>query len=365
VSVSADSPLPLLESMLACSSTSGQEGPLAALMQERMSKMGFDATIDQCGNILGEVGDPEGPRIMLIGHLDTVPGDVPLRRDGDLLFGRGAVDAKGPLATMVLAAAAAAEDGVPARFVVAGAVEEEVASSRGAHHLVATQPRPDALIVGEPNGWDGAGIAYKGRTGVTLDVRRPPAHTSAPAERAIEAAVGVWQAVREYLDGFPVQGEGDFDRPIAALTRIEGDIVRAKAEIVCRVPPGFDFEDFERHLDQITAGEPTRLDERTAAVEQDRRDPVVRALCASIRGAGARPRLKRKCGTCDMNIFVPAWNVPAAAYGPGDSALDHTDHEHVSITELDRAAGVLAEALASLPAVLAEAPAVPADPVAR
>jgi [amino group carrier protein]-lysine/ornithine hydrolase len=359
------SPLPLLESMLACSSPSGHEGPLAALMAERMAKLGFDASIDQCGNIIGEIGDPDGPRIMLIGHLDTVQGDVPLRRDGDLLFGRGAVDAKGPFATMVMAAAAAAEEGVPARFVVAGAVEEEVASSRGAHHLVATQPRPDALFVGEPNGWDGVGLAYKGRTGVTLDVRRPPAHTSAPAERAIEAAVGVWQAVREYLDGLPVQGGGDFDRPIAALTRIEGDIVRAKAEIVCRVPPGFDFEDFERQLDLLTAGEPTRLDERTAAVEQDRSDPVVRTLCGAIRRAGARPRLKRKCGTCDMNIFVPAWNVPAAAYGPGDSALDHTDHEHVSITELDRGAGILADALAALPGVLADAPVAPVDPVAR
>lgn len=362
---SADSPLPLLESMLACSSTSGHEGPLAALMEERMSKLGFDAGIDQCGNIIGEIGDPDGPTIMLMGHLDTVPGEVPLRRDGDHLFGRGAVDAKGPLATMVMAAVAAAEAGVQARFLVAGVVEEEVASSRGAHHLVASQPRPDALVVGEPNGWDGLGIAYKGRTGVTLDVRRPPAHTSAPAERAVEAAVGVWQAVRDYLDQLPVQGNGDFDRPIAALTRIDGDIIRAKAEIVCRVPPGFDFEDFERHLDHLTAGEPTRLDERTAAVEQDRRDPVVRALCASIRGAGARPRLKRKCGTCDMNILVPAWNVPAAAYGPGDSALDHTDHEHVSITELERGAGVLADALAILPAVLAETPAVHADPVAR
>lgn len=197
------SPLPLLESMLACSSTSGQEGPLAALMAERMTKLGFDAGIDQCGNIIGEVGDPDGPTIMLMGHLDTVPGEVPLRRDGDLLFGRGAVDAKGPLATMVMAAVSAAEAGVPARFLVAGVVEEEVASSRGAHHLVATQPRPDALFVGEPNGWDGLGIAYKGRTGVTLDVRRPPAHTSAPAERAVEAAVGVWQAVRDYLDDSP------------------------------------------------------------------------------------------------------------------------------------------------------------------
>lgn len=355
--------LALLEAMLACPSPSGHEGPLAELMSERMSRLGFDASVDECGNAVGEIGDSETPRILLVGHLDTVPNEVPLRREGDLLFGRGAVDAKGPLATMVLAAAAAARAGVPARFVVAGAVEEEVASSRGAHHLIATQPRPDALLVGEPNGWDGVGLAYKGRTGVTVEIRRPSAHTSAPVERAVEAAVDVWGAVCDYFAAFPVQGAGDFDRPIAALKRLDGDIVRAMVEIVCRVPPGFDFDDFERHLNSLPTGGKVLFDERNPAVEQDRRDPVVLTLCAAIRRAGARPRLKRKYGTCDMNLFVPAWGAPAAAYGPGDSTLDHTDEEHVRIAELERGVEILTDTLAALPEGLANAPA-RAEPVA-
>jgi LysW-gamma-L-lysine carboxypeptidase len=70
---------------------------------------------------------------MLLGHIDTVTGDIGVRIDGDVLYGRGAVDAKGPLAAF---ASAAAQSLIPDgwRVVVIGAVEEEIASSTGAHH---------------------------------------------------------------------------------------------------------------------------------------------------------------------------------------------------------------------------------------
>jgi LysW-gamma-L-lysine carboxypeptidase len=57
------------------------------------------------------------------------------------------------------------------------------------------------------------------------------------------------------------------------------------------------------------------------------------------------PRFKLKTGTSDLNVLVPAWGCQAVAYGPGDSQLDHTPREHVSIAELERAVSVLALAL--------------------
>ena len=53
------------------------------------------------------------------------------------------------------------------------------------------------------------------------------------------------------------------------------------------------------------------------------------------------PRFKVKTGTSDLNVLVPAWGCQAVAYGPGDSQLDHTPREHVSIAELERAVAVL------------------------
>ncbi len=66
--------------------------------------------MDEAGNAVGEIGAPDAARtIVLLGHIDTVPGNIPVRIEaapaGDVLFGRGSVDAKGPLATFVAAAA--------------------------------------------------------------------------------------------------------------------------------------------------------------------------------------------------------------------------------------------------------------------
>lgn len=55
-----------------------------------------------------------------------------------------------------------------------------------------------------------------------------------------------------------------------------------------------------------------------------------------------------KSGTADMNIVGPAWGCPTVAYGPGDSALDHTPEERIEIAEYLRAIGVLAGVLGAL-----------------
>ena len=365
--VNDPSPLPLLESMLACSSpASGQEGPLAALMANEYRSWASTPPSTNAGTSWGRWAIREGPgscssatstrcrarcRCAATGIFSSAAGpSTPRDRLPRWCSRPHPRPRPGSRHASWWSASSKRRSPAPTRRPSPG---RDAAASR-----CPARRRAERL--------DGVGIAYKGRTGVTLDVRRPPAHTSAPAERAVEAAVGVWQAVRDYLDGLPVQGDGDFDRPIAALTRIDGDIVRAKAEIVCRVPPGFDFEDFERHLDHLTAGEPTRLDERTAAVEQDRRDPVSHPLRRDP------PRGRPSAAEAQVRD-VRHEHLRAGMEGSrrrlraGDSALDHTDHEHVSITELDRGVGVLADTLASLPEVLAaarEANAVEADPVA-
>src|SRR5690606_15884588 len=100
------------------------------------------------------------------GHIDTFPGEVPVRREGNLLYGRGSVDAKGPLCTF----AAAAQIEVPPdwRITVVGAVEEECATSKGARYVLSQrlggeQPPPAFCIIGEPSNWDRVTLGYKGR----------------------------------------------------------------------------------------------------------------------------------------------------------------------------------------------------------
>src|SRR6266496_3185497 len=119
-------PVAFLEQMLRIPSLSGQEAQVARFLVEQMQALGFHSYVDDAGNAVGEIGT--GPEIVLLGHIDTVPGVVPVRIEDGKLYGRGSVDAKGPFATFVAAAARLLErDELRARLVLVGAVEEEAA----------------------------------------------------------------------------------------------------------------------------------------------------------------------------------------------------------------------------------------------
>src|SRR2546428_6480284 len=121
----------LLEDMLAIPSPSTQERQLGQWLVARLRAMGFAARRDEAGNVVAFWGS--GPHeVLLLGHMDTVPGFIPVRREGNRLFGRGAGDAQGPLAAAITAGARP-----PARarrrFTRIGAVGGE-GRSRGAPH---------------------------------------------------------------------------------------------------------------------------------------------------------------------------------------------------------------------------------------
>ncbi|WP_055494959.1 M20/M25/M40 family metallo-hydrolase [Streptomyces sp. TP-A0356] len=340
----------LLRRMVEIPSPSGGEAELAAFLAGELRDWGFATRIDEVGNVIARRGPVAGPTIMLIGHMDTVPSRLEVRQQGTVLHGRGTVDAKGPLATMICAAAAA-EVG-HAQLVVAGVVEEET-FGRGATHLLEGH-RPDAAFVGEPNGWSGVGIGYKGRVVVRYAVCRPAVHTASPEEKATEAAIAFWNKVVGYCDAHAA-GSRAFDRPIPTLVDMGGTIEQARMTVACRTPPGFDLEEFERFLADAAGDGVLTIDDRTPPVRVDTRGAAVRALCSGIRAQGARPTLKLKTGTADLNILEPSWNVPMAVYGPGDSSLDHTDREHIDLVEYVRAIDVLRHALETLADELVQA----------
>ena len=154
--------------------------------------------------------------MVLLGHIDTVPGEIRVEQDAILLYGRGSVDAKGPLACFVDAVAqvGALDEW---QFVVIGAVEEE-RDSQGAR-FVATQYKPDFAIIGEPNHWDRVALGYKGSAWANLTIRRGQAHTASGEETAAEAAVQVWLKIKAYVDSFNVDKQKVFDKVIADPAR--------------------------------------------------------------------------------------------------------------------------------------------------
>src|SRR4029077_955422 len=182
----------LVGGLVAIPSVSRQERDAVDWLVARMAERGFRAAVDAAGNAVGEIGD--GPvHVVLLGHIDTVPGEIPVRVEDGELIGRGAVDAKGPLAAFV-AAATVPVAGV--RVTVVGAVEEESPTSKGARYR-ATQTAPDWCVIGEPSGWDAVTVAYKGRLTLDVALSREARHGASSGPTVAEEALALWERVRD------------------------------------------------------------------------------------------------------------------------------------------------------------------------
>jgi LysW-gamma-L-lysine carboxypeptidase len=345
----------ILESLVRTPSLSGHESDAAAVFLAHAHSLGFDAHIDEVGNALAHRGDPSPStrEIILLGHIDTVPGHIPVRIENNTLWGRGSVDAKGPLAAFLIAASRAnIPDGV--RLVVAAAVGEETPHSPGARHLARTRT-PAACIIGEPSGAGGFTLGYKGRLLIHAEVVRPCAHTAGPDGSAADALLAWWHAESEALDSTiartePARAFDSLQRTVRSLsTSSDGLADTARMTIGLRLPPGIDPHDLQRAIrDRAPESISLTFEGHEAAVLADRNNAVALALSAAIRSEGHRPHPKVKTGTSDMNVVAPIWNCPIAAYGPGDSALDHTPDERLDLAEYAAAIRILTRAIETL-----------------
>lgn len=339
-------PVELLRGLLTHYSPTGREAGAAVYLVEGMQRLGFDARVDPAGNAVGTRG--QGPReIVLLGHIDTVPGRIRVAQRGGALYGRGAVDAKGPLACFT-AAAARARLPEGCRVTVVGAVGEE-GDSRGAIYLRDTHPAPQAVVIGEPSGWEQITLGYKGSQWLRYTARRPLAHTAAQRPSACEQAVEFWLAVQRLAERASAGRERAFERLSASLRGMhsasDGFAETARLEINLRLPPGLDPAALRGDLAALAADGALEFDAGIPAWRCEKNTALVRAFLASIRARGGKPGFLLKSGTADMNIVGPAWNCPMLAYGPGDSALDHTAEEHILIEEYLKGVDVLAGAL--------------------
>lgn len=353
----ADADFSTLTGLVSQYSPSGQEHGAAQWLVARMKSLGYDdAFIDEAGNAVGVMG--KGSRqVVLLGHIDTVPGEIPVRIESfgatgqsPLLYGRGSVDAKGPLSCFVDAIAqVGATDGW--QFIVIGAVEEE-RDSEGARFVV-NQYKPDFAIIGEPNRWDRIALGYKGSAWANVTVKREQMHTASGEQTAAEAAVEAWLKIKAYVDSFNANKQKAFDKFLLTLRGMNSESNDfeqwARLRVGVRLPMDVSPNDWYARLNEIMDGaivEPTGFAVPAWACEKN--TPLVRAFLNGIRSQGGEPRFVYKTGTADLNIVAPVWKCPALVYGPGDSSLDHTPNEHIELEEYAKAVHVLSEALKKL-----------------
>jgi [amino group carrier protein]-lysine/ornithine hydrolase len=339
----------LLAGLVERYSPSGQEEAAAEYLVAQMQDLGLRATVDAAGNAVGEIGDGDRT-VVLLGHIDTVPGAIRVRREDTMLHGRGVVDAKGALAAFACAAARAGR--LPGkRVVVVGAVEEEAATSKGARYVLA-HLAPWAVVIGEPSGWDRITVGYRGRLLVDYALHREVGHTAGPVVSAPEEAVGFWQRVLEWAARLNTDRDRLFDQLTPSLRRIrsadDGLVEHVEMVLGLRLPPDSDANRLQEELLGMAGDAVLTFHGYEQAFRASRGTPLARAFARAIGAQGQRAAFTVKSGTSDMNVVGPAWQCPIVAYGPGDSTLDHTPNERLDLLEYHRVIEVLTAVLRDL-----------------
>jgi acetylornithine deacetylase/succinyl-diaminopimelate desuccinylase-like protein len=340
--------------------------PMRELLVETLADAGADPRVDIAGNTLAtRESDRDGPHLVLNTHIDTVPPHVPFAEDegGAVVRGRGACDAKGPLAALLDGfLGAPVERG---RLTLAVTPDEETTSAGAAHLAFGDDPlRADGYIVGEPTGLDVC-TAAKGRFEGTLTVEGEAAHAAEPASGT--NALRALAPLLERLDTFDeARGPGtdpQLGEPTLTATTVEGGeaINQVPAEVRVgidrRSVPPETADGFERALtDHLRAAAPDGVgvrfdltDRETPFLEAfatDADEPLVEAMVDASGGA------VRPFGAATEASYF-ATDAPTVVFGPGvladeEGAVAHAEREYVRREDVTAAGEAVRRAVASL-----------------
>jgi len=335
----------LVEKLVRVPSVSGLESKVVNLFVDEMSRLGFETKVDKVGNAIGSMGKGS-TLIYLIGHIDTVEGDIPVRIEKNLLFGRGSVDAKGCLSAFAEAVGKSKNLLNNITFKVIGCVAEET-DSKGCLHIINSFKEPNYIIIGEPSGWNGITLGYKGCFNIFYEQRVSISHSGSADKTSGELAVNFYNYLNNYTKDIGVEFNKLSFRLLDINTFFDGTHSTVKMKINVRTPSNFNFEEFSNSLNQNFDSSIFKITDLISPIITSKRNRLVSSFLNSIRNNDGIPSFKYKTGTSDMNI-VALWNCPILAYGPGDSSLDHTPNEHLSLDEYDKSINVLTKVFSKL-----------------
>jgi succinyl-diaminopimelate desuccinylase len=338
-------PVALTRALVDIESVSGEEKVIADCVEDVL-RGAAHLTVERHGNTLmarTDLGRPQ--RVVLAGHLDTVPvaGNLPSTVDGDLMHGCGTSDMKSGLALALHLAVHAPAPRYDVTYLFYEA--EEVEAVRNGLYLV-SRAHPDWLaadfaVLLEPTyGAVEAGCQGTLRVAVRASGRRAHSARSWLGVNAIHAAgealrrLSAYEARTVTIDGC------DFREGLNAV-RISGGVAGNVIPDACEIHVNYRFApdrseaDAAAHLAEVFAGyEVEVVDSAPGALPGLTAAPAREFLAA----VGAAPAAK--LGWTDVARFA-ALGIPALNFGPGDPNLAHTREEHVEITKIREGAATL------------------------
>jgi succinyl-diaminopimelate desuccinylase len=340
--------------LVAIPSESHHEAALADHVEARLRALAH-LRVDRFGdNVVARTTAARGLRLVVAGHLDTVPvndNGTPEIRD-DVLWGLGAADMKGGLAVMLELAAAVPEPAIDVTWVFY-AGEEVSADHNGLRHLFAQRPdlvAGDAAVLGEPTG-AALEVGCQGAMRVRVELLGVRAHTARPwmGRNALHRAGRVLASLDDYVARQPVIDGCTYHEALQAVFvegGVAGNVVPDRAVVTLnhRFAPDRTSDEALAHIEDVLAPHLAGGDTLTVIdVAQAAPPGLTHPLLAALRGRNGL-EVRAKLGWTDVSRFAAA-GVPATNFGPGDPELAHTRDERVDRAALDAVFGALADLL--------------------
>ena len=372
--------LRLCTQLIRAQSISGEENEAARVLQDAMHELGYDEiTVDRLGNVIGCIhGSKPGKRILLDGHMDTVPVKEPERwsvdpfggelRDGRI-YGRGATDMKGALAAMTCAAAyfaARTGRGFCGDIYVAGVVYEELFEGV-ACRPISERVQPDLVVIGEASELN-LKIGQRGRAEIVVETYGKPAHSANP-EKGVNA-VKKMMALLSAIEKIRPQEQAGLGKGIMELTDIISSPYPGASVVPERCTATFDrrllvgdtkervLAPIQAEIDLLRAKDPT-FSARVFLREEERRcytgdiiraerflpawlfspeEPWIQKIYGALCTLAVPPQLTTYSFCTNGSHYAGECAIPTVGYGPSQECLAHTVDEYVAVDQLATAA---------------------------
>lgn len=320
-------------------SVSRDEHRLADLIEQELRTFKYLSVHRDGNTVIARTDLGRAERVVLAGHIDTVPltrtPNLPTRRVGDDLWGRGTVDMKGGVAVQLKLAAELPEPSRDVTYVFYDC-EEIDAELNGLRRIVDEHPQwleADFAVLLEPtNGGIEGGC--KGTLRVEVETKGVAAHSGRPwlGANAIHAAAPVLARLADY-DARPVEVDGLTYREGMSAVKIEGGIAgnvvpdRCVVTVNYRFAPDKDVEQAFAHVRDLFEGYDVRRTDGADGARPGLDQPAAQAFVAAL----GLPVVAKE-GWTDVARFSKL-GVPAVNFGPGNPGLAHADDERCPVTQ--------------------------------
>lgn len=359
----------------------GREKLAAEYIYDFCKSNGLDAELqpvdgERCNVFAYLRGDGSGRTLVLNGHTDTVPPYnmtiEPFNAEivNGEIFGRGAVDMKGALASMLISMLAIKRSGcrLKGNVIFTGVIGEEE-KSEGTEYLVRSGLKADGAIVGEPSNYEYA-IGHRGLEWIEIIVKGKAAHGGLPnlGINAIEKAAMLIERIKKNLYPKLESRYNDYMGPsVMNFGVIRGGNQPSMVADSCSISidrryiPGETVEsvikEYQDIIDEIKAedskfeAEIRRIPDNMLEMDHlylmtSPEDPIVSAVRESLRKVTRKePEITRRRGWTDAALLSNFAGIPTVVCGPGNISYSHTKDERVAIADLVNMVSVYSETI--------------------